>query len=276
MPVPWSGVVYQLGGVSVEGSRAWTTLGIERVAGFSRASFAVADQLLFLALPLAILERRKGTAGIFWAMTGVLIVLTTAKKTIGTYVVLSFLIIFMGTPFMSNLLKRVVTMVFPAFVLFLGFLMPVSTLFINYQLELDSVLSRLLFASFEDRLINTWPDGFSLVFDKGSMVFGRGIGGIGVAQTYFEPMNHSPADNMYLYVYATFGILLFLFFGIYGAGVCRLKINNARWPKLIWFWSIAILMCGWATNCLEDPFIGSLLGLTFSYLCRCSVNHVQK
>jgi len=70
--MPWTGFTYQLGDAEVEASRDWTYLGVERIAGFARASFEAAVQLLSLGLVCVVLFRRKSLAFIVWAATGCL------------------------------------------------------------------------------------------------------------------------------------------------------------------------------------------------------------
>ena len=140
-----------------------------------------------------------------------------------------------------------------------------------YSLDLGSKLSIFLFASFEDRLTWAWPDGFNLVIQHGSTILGRGIGGIGAAQKYYEPELYAFADNLYLYIYGALGVLVLPIIGYYTLIISRLDIARSPWQRLIWFWAIAVLMSGWATNGIEGAFTSILLGLTLAYAYR---NHV--
>ncbi|QCQ20832.1 hypothetical protein [Desulfoglaeba alkanexedens] len=266
--LPWWDLAYQLGIWELEGSRGLATFGIKRLAGFSRAFYDVAEQLLFLALTWVILGKRVSLTILVWIATGALIVLTTSKKTVGVYLFLTLLLPLMGVRLVPGGFKRAVTGIIPLLVALIGIALPVSTLFVSYRLSIHSYVSRFLFASFEDRLTWCWPDAFSLVFDHGSMLLGRGIGGIGVAQHYFEPQLYSPADNLYLYLYATFGVMSLVLIAIYVASVCRLNVRQDSWARLMWFLGIAALMSGWAANGLEGPFTSTILGLTFAYADR--------
>lgn len=266
--VPWSALNYQLAGVEVTATRAWTTFGIRRAAGFSRASFDVATQLLFLALPWVILGRRKVIAVVAWLATGVLIVLTTTKTQVGVYLFMTLMLPLTGVGGGMPKLKRMITICTPVVIVLVGIGLPVSSLFIDYQLNLNSYVSQFLLASFDARLTSTWPLGFSLVFDHGSAILGRGIGGVGMPQKYFEPLLYSPADNLYLYLYAAFGVIGLLIVGVYTASISKLPVGKDPFARLIWFWGVAILMSGWSVNCVESGLMSCLLGLTFAYARR--------
>lgn len=266
--VPWSGLTYQLAGLQVEGSRVWTTFGIERIAGFSRASYEAAGQLFFLALLWMVLARRKRLATAAWLATGALIALTTSKTFVGVYLIMTLLLPLMHASWVPRKLKRTVAVVAPVTIVLVGIALPFSTLIVHQQLDLNSYVSRFLFASFGDRLSRTWPQGLALVFAHGNAALGRGIGGIGVAQAYFEPRLESPADNLYLYLYATFGVIALPIIIMYTTSVCGLAIDRNRWARMMWFLAVAVLMSGWTANDVEGAFPACALGLTLAYAAR--------
>lgn len=266
---PWSGYAFELSGTEVSSSRQWWAYGgIERVAGFSRASFDVAGQLLFLALPIMLLRRGWFLKSLIWIATGVLIVLTTTKKTVGVYALFTVLLPVMSLYITPRKIKRAVARFLPWVMVAVGIALPVSVLLLDYAFNLQSEWVRFVFNSFEDRLTQMWPDAFHLVFHEGSPIFGRGIGGIGAAQSYFEPVLFNAADNLYLYLYAVFGIFSLPIIGHYTLNVARLKPNQSSWVLLIWFWAISVLMNGWAANGIEGGFTSVLLGITYAYVLR--------
>lgn len=263
--MPWTGLTYQLVETEIEGSREWTTFGVERVAGFARASFAAADQLLLLALPLMFFSRSRILRILIWLTTGMLIYLTTTKKTGGIFLILTLLIPLMNFAFAPALLRHALTMSVPILIAAIGIGLPLSTIVVTYRLNLDSLLSQVLFASFEDRLTVVWPAGLQLLIERGSAVFGRGIGGIGAAQNYFEQTVYSPADNLYLYLYVTFGILALGFMAAYVWNLTHLDTQRSAWSRMIWTIGIAILAHGWAGNVLEGSMTATMMGVTLAY-----------
>ena len=263
--VPWTGLAYQLGDAEIQGSREWTTFGVERVAGFARASYEAADQLLLLALPLMFLYRSHILKLAIWLATGALIYLTTTKKTGGTFLLLTVLLPLMNPAVAPALIRRAATVAVPIAVAAVGIGLPISTFFITYRLDLDSVLSQVLFASFEDRLTVVWPTSLKLALEHGSAVLGRGIGGIGAAQKLYEPMLFMPGDSLYIYLYVTFGLLAFGFVAVYVGNLVRLDTQGSPWSRMIWALGVAVLLNGWANNGLESPITASMLGLTLAY-----------
>lgn len=263
--MPWTGLAYTLGEIEIEGSREWTTFGVERVAGFARASFAAADQLLLLALPLVLLGRSKVLKLLIWMATGALIYLTTTKKTGGGFLILTLLMPFMSTSMVSALFRRALTAGMPFLIATIGIGLPISTFFVTYRLDLDSLWSQVLFASFEDRLTVVWPASLALALEHGSVVLGRGIGGIGVAQKPFEPLSHMPGDNLFIYLYVTFGILALAFVWVYVRSLAQIDTRHSAWSRLMWAVGIAVLLNGLAGNVMESPITATLLGISMAY-----------
>lgn len=263
--LPWSGASYQIGDQELIVSRQWRTQEFDRIAGFSRASFAVADQLLIFATITIILSRDRLIPVVIWLMTGPLITLTTTKKTLLAYALLTLLAPMLShwTSISFKIALRTLT---PWFVVVTGMVLPLSTLFVNYSLDINSDIGVLLLNSFEDRLINTWPDTFKLLFEHGNAIFGRGIGGIGMAQFYFEPEIFSPADNFYLYIYFTSGLLCLPFLAFFARSLATLDIQHSSCAQLVWFLGVNALILGWASNDIEDVLISVSLGFAIGFL----------
>ena len=263
--MPWTGLAYKLGEIEIEGSREWTTFGVDRVAGFARASYEAADQLLLLALPLVLLGRSKILKLLIWTATGVLIYLTTTKKTGGAFLILTLLMPLTSTMNVPALFRRTLTASMPVLVAAVGIGLPISTFFVTYRLDLDSLWSQVLFASFEDRLTVVWPASLALALEHGSAVLGRGIGGIGAAQKYFEPLAFMPADNLFIYLYVTFGLLALAFVWVYAWNLAQLDPDHGAWSRLMWAVGIAVLLNGLTGNVMESPITATLLGISMAY-----------
>ena len=67
----------------------------------------------------------------------------------------------------------------------------------------------LIFASTEDRMLNSWPGTLNLVWDYGNVFLGRGIGGVGYGVSLFDVIvtNLTPIDNFYVFIYGNMGLL---------------------------------------------------------------------
>ncbi len=263
--MPWAGLAYKLGELEIEGSREWSTFGVQRISGFSRASFQAADQLLFLSIPIVYFSRGHLMKLLIWLATGMLIYLTTTKKTGGAFLILTLLMPLMGATMVPALFRRALMAGMPFLVAAIGIGLPISTFFVAYRLDLDSLWSQALFASFEDRLTVVWPASLALALEHGSAVLGRGIGGIGAAQKYFEPLAFMPADNLFIYLFVTFGLLALAFVWVYVWNLARLDPDHGAWSRLMWTVGIAVLLNGLANNVLESPITAIFLGISMAY-----------
>ena len=256
---PWIGFTYDLGSIHVEGSREWSTAGFERLSGFGRISAATASQILLLGITLFLTIKSLIFRSIIWLLSGIAIVLTTTKTTIGIWLFLTLIF------FLSKILTLKFFKPLPIILSLAGILLPLSTLYIHYNLSISNFYTFLLFASFEMRLTDTWPMTFDLITNYGNSILGRGIGGIGSAQQYFEEYIYSPADNLSLYLYAVFGlsgIVLLIIIGV----LSSLKTSNSIYGKFVFFLSVACLLQGLSLSIIEDPFFATCLGMVISFL----------
>lgn len=257
---PWVGYQYAIGDFSVQAAREWWTFGIARLPGFSRASFEVAIQLLLLGMILMCLERKNILKIIVWLVSGFLIVLTTTKTVAGIWL---FLTIFYLTGALLRekvqLLSRVIVLGLTLIAAFLPFwgddILSIS---------LESQLLRFLFSSFLERVLSIWPAVIELVTNNGSIVLGRGLGGIGAAQMYFE-IGFLPGDNLALYLYAISGVLGLLLFLGYGMSCTLVYRGQSRYFILMFYFTLAVLLEGLTVNVLESPFFGMVFGLTLGF-----------
>ena len=260
--LPWAGAEYELGEISMEASRAWTTGGFERLAGFSRLSFNVSIQILLLGLFLVTMEGSHWyRVLLIWLITGAAIILTTSKSATGVYLILTFF-------FASRTLLPYNKFGFSLIVLtiIIGIMLPISSLMISYQFNTKDLWSEIFFASFGLRLMFIWPAGFDLIANYGSLWFGRGIGGISAAQKYFEPFLYHPSDNFYLYLYVTMGLGMFIFVAAYIIGASRLNLKDN--PVDVFFFTViwSFFMVGSMLNVMEMSIFPFVAGLSLRYV----------
>lgn len=266
--VPWTGFTYQLGDAEVEVSREWTYFGANRIAGFARASFEAATQLLFLGLVSSILLGSRTLALTVWLVTGVLIAATTTKTTLGLYFFLTIAFCLVLPRFVQAGFQRAVKEVLPIVIALVGILLPIGSMFLSRATQSGDQGSGTLFASFAIRLQQMWPDTFAMIFNHGSVLLGRGIGGVGAAQKIFEPDLYSPADNMYLYLYATFGVFSLVIIWTVTRAVVRLRRGRDPMTTLVWLLGISILMEGWTISCIEGGTMAVITGLVVAFSVR--------
>lgn len=265
LPLAWTGFSYDLGQTLIEASRSWATFGIERCAGFSRASYSVAYLLLFLAIYLGSSIKGKLIILIIWIASGLGILATTHKTAIGIYFIITLLYLSLFLFPRTKIVQKAKNII-PVSISIVGICLPLLSSFVT--LNLYSYNEEVLFSSFGMRLTDTWPDAISLTVDHGSLFLGRGVGGIGSPQLYFETDLFNPADNMYLSLYVSFGILMFIFITIWIKGLKRLDLYTLWQDRSFWMFSIVILIAGWTVNVIEDPLTSLIIGLSFTYVVQ--------
>ncbi|HDL85949.1 MAG TPA: hypothetical protein ENH11_06455 [Candidatus Acetothermia bacterium] len=262
---PWSGQMLDLFGRSIEVSRQWTTFALERYAGFARASFSAASQLLLFGVMLVFLLKRRSAKLLVWLVAGAGIVLTTSKGLLGAWLLVSMYFFGGGllrwSRYWIRLWLGVLMLIFLAMIL-----VPLSTLWMHYDLTLHGYASRFLLASFGDRLDWTWPDSLHLLNLGGSWHWwvGRGLGGIGAAQQYFEPARYLAADNLFVYVAVFVGlpVAVFLFSALWWR-IVRLSLSG---QAVAWRLPVILVLVayGVVVNVVEGGLLAFFLGMALS------------
>ena len=251
---PWTGFEYTFGNVVIEGSRAWSFLGIVRLAGFSRVSSAVADQILVMTAVLLLLGRGRWRVFV-WVLAGLTLLPTTSKTSIGVYAILTLFWL------AKSRVPQILWQQLPLVLMTLVFAVPFSSLVIDYDLTsiLKGPVRRLLLTSFGARLELAWPDALQMVVEHGDAVLGRGIGGIGAAQHYFEPTLYTPSDNLVVHIYALLGVLGLLLVAFYAFGLGLLKLRD-RTSVLVFSLGVGVILSGITKNVMESSILGFAFG----------------
>lgn len=263
LPFPWTGFNYDLGKALIEASRDWTTFGIERCAGFARASYSAAYLILFFAIYLGSVIKNKVMITVIWLISGVGLLMTTHKTAIGIYVLLTFLWPSIWHSHRWRVIQKLYK-IFPMLIALIGISLPLLSKILI--IRASSYFGEIALNSMGMRLADTWPDALSLIFERGNLILGRGLGGIGAPQRYFETAYYNPADNMYLYLYASFGIGMFILVAFWVRGLSKLDIMKDGGDRLFWLFGTVILIEGWTVNAVEDPLAAMILGLTLCYI----------
>lgn len=209
---PWDGQIQHVLGKTIIVSRRWETFGhLARYAGFTRISVLAAVFLLMFAMMLVVLLRRRSAKLVVWLIAGMGIALTTDKGILGTWLIAS---LYFAGGALLRWPRYWIRLWFFALTLSLlaMILLPLSTLLIHYDPNFHGFVNKLVFASFGDRLNWMWPDSLRLLDMGGDWHWwvGRGLGGIGVAQQFFEPAHHFAGDNLFVYVAVSLGLPLAL------------------------------------------------------------------
>ena len=254
---PWMGLATNIGGIQVDVSRGWDIDGgfEKRAAGFFRSSISAAMLLPVLAAIIAPRIRSWMLRLLFLALTCGAVALTTQK---GALVAVAAVSVILCMPVWSRysalctacIAFALAAVVLPLFTL--GLLMPQS----------GGVFS---FASFAMRISRTWPEAWQWILSRDIFPFGVGLGGIGGAQRFYAPNFFNPSDNLFVYLYANFGVLSLFYLG----WLCQV---GRRLPDELRAAAIAPLAVlafnlgyGAALSMLEDQmsslFIGAAAGM---------------
>ena len=258
---PWVGFSYEVRGMTVEGARQWSTFGVFRLGGFSQTSFSAANQILLLGSFVVASSRRWGWQLVVWLASGAAIYLTTTKSILGIFVLLSLFLA------LERFVPRPAWRLLPAVITVVGIALPLSTLVIDYALDLGSRLSQALFLSFDARLTDTWPQTFELIAQQGDILLGRGVGGIGTPQQYFEPTSQlpSPGDNLFLYLYALVGVSALPMMLVYALSTTRLELRD-RLDSFFFMVVLSTLLLGVTSNVLESGIFAFFFGLSLRHV----------
>lgn len=265
MEFPWEGLTYALDSFTIEGTRDWGIgYGIKRLAGFSRQSYAAATEILILGIFLVAHGRNLWVKAIVWLMAGLAIFITTSKSLFLAYFVITVLVVFRGT--MPEFFKKArILQICLLLIVLTGLLLPILSyahiLEINFYSPNDII--DIVFASFGERLTEGWPEAIAMVRDNGSSLLGRGLGGIGVSQQFFESDLYYPADNVFVYYYGYFGVvgifyLLYIFYK-------SLFLDSDKEFFLCLFF-ILFFQYGITQNGMEHAYFSLFLGFFLAYV----------
>jgi hypothetical protein len=202
---PWMGLETNIGGIQVDVSRGWDIDGgfEKRAAGFSRSSISAAMLLSTLALIVAPRIKSVVLRFLLLALTIVSVAMTTQKGALAAMVVVSMILC---APQWSR--YRLLCTACLAFAI-LDVALPTLTAGL-FVADNGGVFS---FASFGMRIALTWPDAWQWIANNEVFPFGVGLGGIGGAQRFYAEDFFNPSDNLFVFLYANFGLMSLFYLG---------------------------------------------------------------
>lgn len=258
---PWEGFEYEVAGQSIEGAREWqSTGGGKRLAGFSRSSFDGAIQIQLLAIAFIML--RRGLLGniLIWLISGAAIFFTTSKGIYNVFLVLTPVV------FLKERMPERVLRAWPLFFGLISLWLVVSTQFIDYSFSINDPFWANITFSFYDRLNNMWPEAWALIAQHGSPLLGRGFGGLGTAQTYFEPELFNAGDNLFMYWIVIFGWLALVPIIILLLASLWIRPWTRKGDSLPYALTLATIVYGITTNVVENAFFAITCGMVVHFL----------
>jgi len=259
---PWQGLIYNIGNIEIKGGLDSNTLGISRLGGFARTNFEAASQIMLLVIYMVVFARSKGFRIVLWIAAGAAIAMTMTKGIASIYVILS---LFFAADAMAPKLHKLYRglLIVPICVMILLPLMQTKS-----KIDYSDSLQVILFASFVDRIENGWPPVFENVLEKGNILTGRGVGGTGAGEQYFAAEIKGSPDNMFVYLYAWFGLFSVVLFGLLYWKSQKLNILSRREDICVFLWLASILLYGITANIIESAFFAFFLGLCVAHISR--------
>lgn len=265
---PWVGSSFEILGQQSELARQWSTNGIDRLSGFSRASFAAANQTMLFGIALMAGRRTPALFRVpIWVISCVAVAFTTSKTPLLAIllvpVMLAGLVLFQrGRASAGGFWPAIsVLLVLATLMIVLPISSGTAAMISNHNINDYSFVTT---SSLLDRALNMWPEAFALIARDHApyqWLFGRGLGGIGSAQGIFEPLATNAADNLFVFLYVTFGL----------GCVCLLLPMLARFRgyftvdppafRLLFGIAAGVLILGIASNVLESVVPAIALGM---------------
>ena len=168
---------------------------------------------------------------IMWVASGIGLLATTNKTAIAIYAVLTILIPLARFFPRTRIIERCYKFI-PGLSALIGICLPFLGRIVS--VNPTTYIEEIFLSSIDIRLTATWPDAILFITNQGNLILGRGLGSIGASQIYFEPAYYNPPDNMYISLYASFGIGMFVFVCIWVWGLSNLNVRGVWRDRLFW------------------------------------------
>lgn len=259
---PWADATYEVMGQQHAAAREWTAYGMQRLAGFSRASFAASAQILIGYCVVEARTRSLVRRALWFGFGFVAIYYTTSKSPMLAMALLPATYFAIGRARANRgAQRRLIAIGILAFWLLIVVAGPVLALNYAHQLYPNGMGYGLHYSSLADRMLNTWPNAIRLIGrDWVEWIVGRGLGGIGSPQELAGELDANPGDNFAVYLFVMFGLLSLGFLYLIVRGGLRAIEAGARGRRdfaLI----VAMLGIGSAANVVESVLPVMVFGI---------------
>ncbi|WP_019340691.1 hypothetical protein [Stutzerimonas stutzeri] len=256
--VPWKGYSYMMGDVELTANKSWAFGSTDRLAGFARMSTNLAVMIALYSLFLAAFLRSRLLRMLLYPLAFGAIFLTTNKSTAAAYL-LTLLMLFLAgyrLPSATAFFLAVLT----------GMALPIASLLLN--IPQSEAYSASLLASFNDRLIHSWPNFIDVIVNEGWGWWGAGFGAVGSSAAAF-PLAWlellSIADNTALYLWGMLGVFGVLLYLLLFPLLLRLHDRGPRIRDALLGIVFCTILIGWATDVLEVTTATLFLGMAIAH-----------
>ncbi len=256
---PWSGMAATIGDVQVDISHNWDISGEnKRAAGFTRSSINAAIILPMLAFLLMLNTRLLIARVGIMLMTVFAVFWTTQKASIIAFVLVGLLLI-IAHKYKAAALKAGIS---------LGFILMIALPLILPHFTMPNTHGMFSLNTFYMRVEDMWPRAWKLIESRELFPFGIGLGGISGAQRFYDKYDGNAADNMFVFMYAFFGVLSFVYIG--WLWWTSMRVSNKDITANNYALSIVMFIAfyGVALSMLEDQMVTLFLGAAATWLAE--------
>lgn len=256
--VPWKGYSYMMGDVELTANKSWAFGSTDRLAGFARMSTNLAVMIALYSLFLAAFLRSRLLRVALYPVAFGAIFLTTNKSTAAAYLLTLMMLFLAGyrLPSATAFFIAVLT----------GMALPIASLLLN--IPQSEAYSASLLASFNDRLIHSWPNFIDVVTNEGWGWWGAGFGAVGSSAAAF-PLAWlellSIADNTALYLWGMLGVFGVLLYLLLFPLLLRLHDRGPLIRDALLGIVFCTILIGWATDVLEVTTATLFLGMAVAH-----------
>ncbi len=254
---PWMGGMTTIGGQEVEISRDWQISGDnKRAGGFTRMSINAAFLEPLISFTLLYNLRKTWLKGMVIVVTIFVVYCTTQKGALFAYLLAACLPLIM--PRKPLRIMQVACISF----LILCIALPIFTpLYI-----MPPAAGVFSMSSFYDRVEWMWPDAWVWIDNHQLFPLGVGLGGISGAQRFYAPNEINFADNLFVFMYAFFGMMTFVYLGWIAWKVISLRKNTSSMGIQAVVVLTFIFIDGCVLSLLEDQMAGLFFGAALAAL----------
>ena len=252
--LPWKGYSYFLNGQELSANTTWAADEVDRLAGFARVSNVLSIIIAVHTLYLVMFVRSK----ILLFMIGMIslygIVLTTSKAPAMAFLLTLLLLMVLNLHWTSRFLMIITVLI--------GLALPIASLL--HDFDPNGVTHPGGFASFYDRLVNTWPNAFNAVNDAHWGVTGAGFGLFGSSVALFPVVGAERmigSDSSAVYLWALFGLGGLVLYVMQIPMLFKLIRSPDPMSRALLAISFCIIMIGWTTDMFEVATSNLFLGL---------------
>lgn len=280
---PWAGLTYQVGSLLVLGQREWNIDYVDRLGGFSRASFDAGMQIAILSAIIFGSSVRRGLKLIVIPLLATAVIITTSRASIFGFFIAAIGGLLLhkipAYPLSSQSRRQSFCWdMFSQFSVWSSLLIVVSVFCLPNITNWIDNLSKggvLDMASFATRTEQSWTEALNLLSGPVEWLLGLGIGGVGGAQMHFEPENFNPCDNLFIYTIVNFGVfgsfIVFMFFSISAFHLpAQSRVSTYALCLLV------ALNAAMLVTAVESPFVGVGIGLAIAEATSCRRLYISK